>query len=94
MGNQDELGQFIKLTFGNPNEISEVRPEMIWIEDAKHNMVSTRFNNLSFKLYTTTTTLVVQGQDEQRAKSEMYNLSGADPRGSQRCLGHSQMFQK
>ena len=73
LGNKEELGQLVQLVFGNLNQ-NENLHDMKWMEDVAHNMVSTKYMNLTFKLYTTTTTLVIQGQGELSAKSKLYDL--------------------
>ena len=60
-GNKKQLGVLIKLVFGNSDDEGKT---MTWTEYSMHNMISCKFKNLTFKYYTTTTTLWVQGQDE------------------------------
>ena len=60
-GNKKQLGVLIKLVFGNSDDEGKT---MTWTEYSMHNVISCKFKNLTFKYYTTTTTLWVQGQDE------------------------------
>ena len=64
---------FINLVFNKSTEFSEDH-DIIWAEDVTHNMLSCKINNLTFKYYTTTTTLCIQGQDEQLVKKKLYSL--------------------
>ena len=72
-GTKAELGEFIKLVLGN--SCSE-DGSILWAEDAKHNMASCKINNLTFKHYSTTTTLCIQGQQQSEAKAKLYGLLG------------------
>ena len=74
LGCEEELRKFVILAFGNGRAMVEDSDGLNWSKDAKHNMVSFKFNGVTFKFYTTTSTLVIQGQQEVVVNEKLYNL--------------------
>ena len=76
-GSKEELGELIFLVFekSTKNESTATSTTcLLWSEDPAHKMFSCKSSGLTFKLYETTKTLVIQGKDEQPAKVKLFDL--------------------
>ena len=75
---KENLSKFIYMVFAESaskeTESDDSAVESEWCEDAHHNMHSLRAFGLSFKLYSTTKTLSIQGKDELNAKEKLFGL--------------------